>query len=86
LLSFLSSYNTSDTYKMQYPIEDTDSKVFDFVIIGGGTAGLVLANRLSDNPAVQVLVLEAGDERLDASSLLPQTVLWNPDNWSRIQI
>ncbi len=71
---------------MQYPVEDTDSKVFDYVIIGGGTAGLVLANRLSDNPAVQVLVLEAGDERLDASSLLSQTVLWNPNNWSRIQI
>jgi GMC oxidoreductase len=33
---------------------------FDYVIIGGGTAGLVMANRLSQNPNVQVAVIEAG--------------------------
>ena len=34
----------------------------DYVIIGGGTAGCVLANRLSADPACQVVILEAGDE------------------------
>jgi choline dehydrogenase len=34
----------------------------DYVIIGGGTAGCVLANRLSADPDRQVVVLEAGDE------------------------
>jgi len=33
---------------------------FDYVIVGGGTAGCVLANRLSANPKNKVLVLEAG--------------------------
>ena len=33
---------------------------FDYVIIGGGTAGLVLANRLTEDPATMVAVIEAG--------------------------
>ncbi|KAJ0345200.1 hypothetical protein COL154_001788 [Colletotrichum chrysophilum] len=61
------------------------SAKYDFVIVGGGVAGLVIASRLSENPDIQVLVLEAGedqtaDPRVNIPALGPSLVK-TPSDW-----
>jgi choline dehydrogenase len=48
-------------------------KTYDFVIVGGGSAGCALANRLSADPGTSVLVLEAGrsDFKIDPFIHMP---------------
>ncbi|KAH7146730.1 hypothetical protein B0J13DRAFT_442332 [Dactylonectria estremocensis] len=67
--------------------EEIVAKAHDFVIVGGGTAGLVLAARLSEDPTVSVLVLEAGENRLgdpkiDIPALMTQVYEDPAYDWS----
>lgn len=42
-------------------ISRTGNATFDYVIVGGGNAGLAIASRLSEQPLVRAAVIEAGD-------------------------
>ncbi|KAH9928320.1 GMC oxidoreductase [Fomitopsis serialis] len=51
-------------------LADVADKTFDYVIVGGGTAGLTIASRLLENTESSVLVLEAGQPNLDDPKIL----------------
>ncbi|GJE89858.1 GMC oxidoreductase [Phanerochaete sordida] len=55
-------------------LDQVADKAFDYVIIGGGTAGLTLAARLSENPSISVCVLEAGNPNLDDPMIMGSAV------------
>ena len=56
----------------------TTAERYDYVIVGGGSAGSALANRLSADPANRVLVLEAGrpDHRWDVFINMPAALMF----------
>ncbi|KZV62952.1 GMC oxidoreductase [Peniophora sp. CONT] len=66
---------------MLVQIEQVANHTFDYVVVGGGLTGLVVATRLSEDPALSVLVLEAGEPNLsDPMILTPSRARGNLGN------
>ncbi|WP_439813619.1 GMC family oxidoreductase [Zavarzinia sp. CC-PAN008] len=61
------------------------AETFDYIVVGAGSAGCVVASRLSEDPATRVLVLEAGPEPKDFWIKVPagmaRLFLPGPVNW-----
>ena len=72
---------------------DIETKTFDYIILGGGSAGCVLANRLSARADIEVLLVEAGkdyapgnepDDMLDS---YPMGASFNPSyHWRELKV
>ncbi|TDV72645.1 GMC family oxidoreductase [Pseudomonas sp. LP_7_YM] len=61
-------------------------KTYDYIIVGAGSAGCVMANRLSHNPGVSVLLIESGPEHSSPLISMPRGIgkllaAGNPHVW-----
>ncbi|XP_039751938.1 glucose dehydrogenase [FAD, quinone]-like [Pararge aegeria] len=62
------------TYKWPTHVPVEDKAEYDYVVVGAGTAGSIVANRLSEDPNVNVLLIEAGGDphwEAEYASLFP---------------
>ncbi len=57
-----------------------EDRTYDYVIVGAGSAGCVLANRLTENPRISVLLIEAGGSEQHPLISMPAGFIKTVDN------
>lgn len=58
----------STAFALPAGIPDHNTR-YDYIVVGGGTSGLVVANRLSEDFGVSVAVIEAGESALSNTNV-----------------
>lgn len=74
--------HTNGTSNALVGVDELISQKYDFVIVGGGTAGLVVAARLTEDPNVTVAVLEAGENRMNDKNVSTPTSYPTMVSWT----